>query len=43
MKKIIALSAVAFLTTATYANTDMQAQIDELTAKITKLEKKTGK
>ena len=42
MKKIIALSAVAFLTTATYANTDMQAQIDELTAKITKLEKKQG-
>ncbi|MEA3369724.1 MAG: DUF3373 family protein [Campylobacterota bacterium] len=40
MKKIIALSTAAFLTTATYANTEMQAQIDELTAKIAKMEKK---
>jgi len=44
MKKIIALSAVAFLSTVTFANTEasteMQAQIDELNAKIAKLEKK---
>ena len=43
MKKIITLSAVAFLSTAAFANTDMQAQIDELTAKIEKLEKKQVK
>ncbi len=42
MKKVIALSTVAILSTAMYANTDMQAQIDELTAKIEKLEKKQG-
>ena len=44
MKKIITLSAVAVLSTATFANTetttDMQAQINALTAKIEKLEKK---
>ena len=44
MKKIIALSAVAFLSTVSFANTEanteMQAQIDELNAKIAKLEKK---
>ena len=39
MKKIVTLSAVAFLSTALYANTDMQAQIDELNAKIAKMEK----
>ena len=39
MKKIITLSAVAFLSTALYANTDMQTQIDELNAKIAKMEK----
>ncbi|WP_373001770.1 DUF3373 family protein [Sulfurimonas sp.] len=39
MKKIIALSTVAFLSTALYANADMQAQIDELTKKVQKLEK----
>ncbi len=39
MKKIIALSSIAFLSTVTFASTDMQTQIDELTAKITKMEK----
>ncbi len=39
MKKIITLSAIAFLSTSLYANADMQAQIDELTKKITKMEK----
>ena len=39
MKKIIALSAVAFLSTALYANSDVQTQIDELKAEITKLKK----
>ncbi len=43
MKKIIALSTVAILSTGMYANTDMQAQIDELTAKIEKMEKKQTK
>lgn len=43
MKKIIALSTVAFLSTAVYANADMQAQIDALTKKIEKLEKKQNK
>ena len=40
MKKVIALSAVAFLSTSIYANSDIQAQLDELKAKIKKLEKK---
>jgi len=39
MKKIITLSAVAFLSTALYANADMQTQIDELNTKIAKMEK----
>lgn len=43
MRKIIALSAVAFLSTSIYANADMQAQIDKLTKKIQKLEKKQKK
>ncbi|MEA1891559.1 MAG: DUF3373 family protein [Campylobacterota bacterium] len=43
MKKIITLSAVAFLSTALYANADMQEQIDQLTKKVQKLEKKTSK
>ncbi len=43
MKKIITLSTVAFLTTALYANADMQAQIDQLTKKVQKLEKKQKK
>lgn len=40
MKKIIALSAVAALSTGLFANADMQAQIDALTKQIQKLEKK---
>ncbi|EDZ63787.1 hypothetical protein SMGD1_1223 [Sulfurimonas gotlandica GD1] len=43
MKKIIALSTVAFLSTALYANADMQSQIDELTKKVQTLEKKQTK
>ncbi len=43
MKKIITLSTVAFLSTALYANADMQIQIDELTQKVQKLEKKQVK
>ncbi len=39
MKKIITLSAAAFLSTALFASTDMEAKIDALEAKITKLEK----
>jgi hypothetical protein len=39
MNKIITLSIAAFLSTSLYANADMQAQIDELTAKIAKMEK----
>ena len=40
MNKIITLSAIAFLSTSVFANADMQAQIDELTKKIDKMEKK---
>ena len=43
MKKIITLSTVAFLSTALYANADMQSQINELTKKVQKLEKKQKK
>jgi hypothetical protein len=43
MKKIIALSTVAFLSTALYADAAMQQQIDELTKKVQKLEKKQKK
>ena len=43
MKRIIALSTVAFLSTSLYADADMQKQIDELTAKVKKLEKKQSK
>jgi len=39
MKKIITLSAIAFLSTSLFASTDMQAQIDELTKEIQKLKK----
>lgn len=39
MRKIIALSTVAFLTTALYADAAMQKQIDELTKKLEKIEK----
>ena len=43
MKKIIALSAVAFLSTSIYANADVQSQIDELNAKLQKLEKQNDR
>ncbi|MEA2099211.1 MAG: DUF3373 family protein, partial [Campylobacterota bacterium] len=43
MKRIITLSTIAFLSTALYANADMQTQIDELTAKLTKMEKAQNK
>jgi len=39
MKKIIALSTVAFLSTALYADAALQKQIDELTKKLEKIEK----
>ncbi|EQB40263.1 hypothetical protein M947_02700 [Sulfurimonas hongkongensis] len=39
MKKIIALSTVAFLSTALYADAAMQQQIDELKQKLEKMEK----
>ena len=39
MKKIITLSAIAFLSTSLSANVDMQTQIDTLTKKLTKMEK----
>ena len=38
MKKIVALSCVAFLTTSIYAETDMQTQLDALKAQLEKLE-----
>jgi len=40
MKRIIGLSVLAFLGSSAFANTDMQTQIDELTKKIIKMEKK---
>jgi len=40
MKKIVTLSTIAFLSTSVFANADMQAQIDELTKKIEKMQKK---
>ncbi|MBU0721632.1 DUF3373 family protein [bacterium] len=43
MKKIIALSSIAFLSTVAFANADMQTQIDELTKKVKKLEKSNKK
>lgn len=43
MKKIIALSTVAFLSTALYADAAMQKQIDELTKKLEVMEKKQDK
>ena len=39
MKKIITLSTIAFLSTSLFANADMQTQLDELNAKIAKMEK----
>jgi len=43
MKKIVALSTVAFLSTSIYANTDMQAQIDALKAQLEKLQAQYSK
>jgi hypothetical protein len=43
MKKLIALSSIAFLSTVTFADADMQKQIDTLTQKITQLEKANKK
>ena len=40
MKRLITLSALAFLSTTAFANADMQTQIDDLTKKIDKMEKK---
>ncbi|MEA2099210.1 MAG: DUF3373 family protein [Campylobacterota bacterium] len=39
MKKIVTLSAIAFLSTSLFANVDMQTQIDELTKEVKKLKK----
>ncbi|MGB3961530.1 MAG: DUF3373 family protein, partial [Sulfurimonas sp.] len=39
MKKILALSSLAFLSTLAFADTDMQKQIDDLKAQLEKLEK----
>ncbi|MBA3027118.1 MAG: DUF3373 family protein [Sulfurimonas sp.] len=39
MKKIIALSSLAFLSTLAFADADMQKQIDDLKAQLEKLEK----
>lgn len=39
MKKIIALSSIAFLTTFAFADTDMQKQINDLKIQLEKLEK----
>jgi len=38
MKKLIALSAVAFLSTSIYADANMQSQLDELKAQLEKLQ-----
>ncbi len=43
MKKLVTLSAVAFLSTSIYANTDMQAQIDALKAQLESLQKQYSK
>ncbi|WP_373071927.1 DUF3373 family protein [Sulfurimonas sp.] len=43
MKKIIALSAVAFLSTAVYAaDADLQSQVEQLSKKLERLTKKVG-
>lgn len=42
MKKIIALSAVAFLSTAVYANAELEAQVKQLTSKVNYLQKKVS-
>jgi len=43
MRKIIALSSIAFLSTSLFANAQMQSQIDTLTKKIEKMEKSQKK
>ncbi|MBN2783096.1 MAG: DUF3373 family protein [Campylobacterales bacterium] len=43
MKKIVTLSAAAFLSTSLYANSDMQAQIDALKAQLDALQKQYSK
>jgi hypothetical protein len=43
MKKIVTLSAIAFLSTAAFANADVQKQIDELNKKIEQLQKSNAK
>ncbi len=43
MKKLVALSCVAFLSTSIYANADMQAQIDALKAQLEKMEAQLAK
>jgi len=43
MKKIIALSAAAFLTTAVYAETDLQSQVDTLNKQLSSLQKRVSK
>jgi hypothetical protein len=40
MKKVIALSAAALLSTASFANSEMQTQIDELKNEVAKLKKR---
>jgi hypothetical protein len=42
MKKIITLSAVAFLSTAVYANADLEKQVKDLSAKVNYLQKKVS-
>jgi len=39
MKKIVALSSLAFLSTLTFADAEMQKQIDDLKTQLEKLEK----
>jgi len=43
MKKIVTLSAIAFLSTAAFANADVQKQIDELNKKIEQLQQSNAK
>lgn len=43
MKKIVTLSAIAFLSTAAFAETDVQKQIDELNMKIERLQQINNK
>jgi hypothetical protein len=43
MKRLVSLSAAAFLSTSVYANSDMQAQIDALKAQLDTLQKEYSK